>query len=183
MISAHRTSPTRARRLVGGVAALLAVAAITLSITCGAALAQNSVHDIYIRIYDWKTGELYAEMPARAGGELFFGWIHSWEHIPWNEYYRIEGDLSLTLRAITFPAFGAGIPENKGKVCYIDEDGLIHMEEIDQRFDELVWLNSAAATRDIAVDGELLASGKTLPHHVRLRLAVESEGDEDGSDR
>jgi hypothetical protein len=130
---------------------------------------------VCLRIRDWKTGEIMAESPASAGDELFFGWIHSLEHIPWNEYYHIDENLDLVLDAITFPAFGAGIPENKGSVAYI-KDGLIHMEEIGQRFKELDWLNSDTATRDIKLDGVLITSGALLPHHKRLRLRIERDG-------
>jgi hypothetical protein len=126
----------------------------------------------YLRIYDWKTGKLYISRPAEIGSELFFGWIHSLEKIPWNEYYHVGKDMSLVLDAITFPAFGAGIPENKGRVCYV-KNGLIHMEEIDQPFTELVWLNSHTATQEIRLNGKYVTRGSELPQYVRLRLVVE----------
>jgi hypothetical protein len=132
-----------------------------------------------LRIYDWKTGILYVEVPTHVNSRLFFGWIHSQEKIPWNEYYHIDATYALVLDAITFPAFGAGIPENKGRVCRV-QDGLIHMEEIDQRFKELVWLNSHTATRDILLDGVYITRGEALPHHARLRLIIE-KGDDHGS--
>ncbi|MDR1885481.1 MAG: DUF1850 domain-containing protein [Synergistaceae bacterium] len=134
-----------------------------------------------MRISDWRTGEVYAEAPAAAGASVFFGWIHSLERIPWNEYYHIDENYNLILDAITFPAFGAGIPENKGRVCYV-KDGLIHMEEIGQEFRELVWLNSHTATRDIMLDGRRISSGGELPHHARLRLIIEGV-DADGAKR
>lgn len=127
-----------------------------------------------LRIYDWTTGEVYVEAPARAGSRLFFGWMHSLEKIPWNEYYHIDASYALVLDAITFPAFGAGIPEDKGRVCYI-KDGLIHMEDIDQLFQELVWLNSHTATRDILLDDVFVTRGSDLPHHARLRLVIEKK--------
>jgi hypothetical protein len=129
-----------------------------------------------LRVYDWRTGEVYADVPADVGSSLFFGWVHSLEKIPWNEYYHVGANLDLVLDAITFPAFGAGIPENKGRVCYV-KDGLIHMEEIGQRFREIVWLNSHTATRDITLDGALVTRGSSLPHHARLRLVVERAPD------
>ena len=125
-----------------------------------------------LRIYDWKTGTVYVEVPARKNSRLYFGWVHSQEKIPWNEYYHIDEGRTLVLDAITFPAFGAGIPENKGRICYV-KDGLIHMEEINQKFAELVWLNSHTATRDIILDGVLVARGSELPHHARARLVIE----------
>jgi hypothetical protein len=129
---------------------------------------------LYLRIRDLKTGEIYVSSPAKIGNVMFFGWIHSLEKIPWNEYYHIGEDLTFVLDAITFPAFGAGIPENKGRVCYI-KDNLIHMEEIDQKFKELVWLNSHTATQEITLDGNIVTRGDSLPHHSRLRMVVEKE--------
>jgi hypothetical protein len=148
---------------------------VVLLLAAGAASVRSEPDSLFfLRIRDWKTGEIYASTPAKIGSVLFFGWIHSLEKIPWNEYYHIDEDLNIILDAITFPAFGAGIPENKGRVCYV-EDGLIHMEEIDQKFEELVWLNSHTATQEILLDGEFVARGDTLPQHARLRLTIEKK--------
>ena len=132
-----------------------------------------------LRVYDRHKGILYAEAPARVNSRLVFGWIHSWENIPWNEYYHVDERGDLVLDAITFPAFGAGIPEDKGRVCYV-RDGVIHMEEIGQVFTELVWLNSHSATRDIILDGTLVTRGSDLPHHAGIRLRIE-KGEMHGS--
>ena len=125
-----------------------------------------------LRIYDYRSGEIYVEVPAKEGDKLFFGWVHSWEKIPWHEYYHIAQDNSLVLDTISFPAFGAGIPENKGKVCSI-ENGLIYMDEIGQVFPEFNWINSHFATREIILNGQLISKGDMLPEHTRLRLVVE----------
>jgi hypothetical protein len=151
--------------------AILAPAAILF--LAGASPLQ-AAEEAVLRIYDWKSGAIHAEVPARAGSRLFFGWIHSLEKIPWNEYFHVDSKYRLILDAITFPAFGAGIPENKGRVCYV-KDGLIHMEEIGQIFEELNWLNSHTATRDIVFDGALVARGADLPQHARLRLVIEKK--------
>lgn len=125
-----------------------------------------------LRIYNYQSGEIYVEVPAKGGDKLFFGWVHSWEKIPWNEYYHIAPDCTLVLDSISFPAFGAGIPENKGKVCRI-ENGLIYMDEIGQVFPEFNWINSHFATREIVLNGQLISKGDRLPEHTRLRLVVE----------
>ena len=155
------------RRLVFPVV-VFAVLLGVFAVACGVADEKKAV----LRIYDWKNGDVYVEVPAKTGSRLFFGWIHSLEKIPWNEYYHVDENLNLVLDAITFPAFGAGIPENKGRVCYI-KDGLIHMEEIDQIFPELVWLNSHMATQEIRLDDKPVARGSNLPEHTRLRLVIE----------
>jgi hypothetical protein len=125
-----------------------------------------------LRVYDRHKGTLYAEAPARVNSRLFFGWMHSLEKIPWNEYYHVGEKGELVLDAITFPAFGAGIPADAGRVCYV-RDGLIHMEEIGRVFMELVWLNSHTATRDIVLDETLVTRGSSLPHHAEIRLRIE----------
>ena len=124
-----------------------------------------------LRISDWKTGEVYVKRPVSAGDELYFGWIHSLEKIPWDEYYHIDEDLNLILDTIRFPAFGAGIPQDKGTVCYI-KDGFIYMSGINEKFTEFVWMNSPTATREIRVAGEYVARGSELPHNRRLVLNI-----------
>ncbi|MEA5092285.1 hypothetical protein SDC9_43206 [bioreactor metagenome] len=143
---------------------------ISISIGLGSLLYWGS--QTVLRITNYKSGEIYVEVPAKEGDKLFFGWIHSWEKIPWNEYYHIAHDNTLVLDTISFPAFGAGIPENKGKVCRI-ENGLIYMDEINQVFPEFDWINSHFSTREIILNGQLISKGDRLPEHTRLRLFVE----------
>lgn len=129
-----------------------------------------------LRIYDYKSGQIYVEVPAKEGDKLFFGWLHSLEKIPWQEYYHIDAQHQLILDKISFTAFGAGIPENKGKKCYV-KDGLIYMDEIGQVFPEFMWINSHFATKEIKLNDVHISSGKELPEHTRLILIVERRGD------
>ena len=59
-----------------------------------------------LRIRDYQTGKIYVEYPAGPGDRLFFGWIHSLEHIHWHEYFHVAPDNTLVLDTISFPAFG-----------------------------------------------------------------------------
>lgn len=156
----------RRRRLVAFVAAL-AVVFLALAVW-------RCANQTVLRISDWRTGEIYIQVPAKPGDTLFFGWIHSWEKIPWNEYYHIAPDRTLVLDTITFPAFGAGIPEDKG-VTHV-RDGLIYMEEIGQVFEEFIWLNSHTATRDILLNDQFVTRGSLLPQHTVLRLSITRRG-------
>ena len=151
-----------------GAALLSACAALAL---LAGAVYFSPVSRPVLRIADWKTGEVYIERPVLSGDELYFGWIHSLEKIPWDEYYHIDGDLNLILDTVRFPAFGAGIPHDKGAVCYV-KDGFIYMSEINQKFTEFVWMNSPTATQEIRVAGEFVARGSELPHHRRLVLTI-----------
>lgn len=126
-----------------------------------------------LRIRDVSSGRIYVEAPVRAGDELFFGWLHSLERIPWNEWYTVERDGTLTLQTMSFPAFGAGIPCDKGTPRI--ENGIIFYEQIGQSFPQLKWLNSTF-TKDIVLNGTFLASGDTLPNHEILTLTIERRG-------
>ena len=157
-------------------AAASACAALFFCVSTPASAADERM---MLRVYDRHKGTLYAEAPARVNSRLFFGWIHSLEHIPWNEYYHVDEQGALVLDAITFPAFGAGIPADAGRVCYV-RDGLIHMEDIGRVFTELVWLNSHTATRDIVLDGAPVTRGSDLPHHAGILLRIE-KGEKNGT--
>ena len=126
----------------------------------------------FIRIADWQTGEVYIEHPVSPGDELFFGWIHSLDKFPWNEYFTIDESFKLILDTVSFTEFGAGVPQVMGNVTYI-KDGVIYMSGINQKFTELVWINSPTATQEIRVAGEFVTRGTELPHNRRLVLTVE----------
>ena len=151
-----------------------AISAAALLIAAAAFLSHRHAATV-LRIWDYETGKIYVEVPARAGDELFFGWMHSWEKIPWHERYHIAANGDLILDEIAFPAFGAGIPENKGTSVRI-ENGMIHMSGIGQVFHEFTWLNSHYATRDIRLNGALVATGETLPEHTRINLSIAKKG-------
>ncbi len=153
-------------KLVGIIASLL--------IIVGAYVYYQQAQTV-LRIYDYKTGEIYVQVPAKAGDKLYFGWFHSWDKIPWDEYYHIEKDNTLVLDTIAIIAFAAGIPESKGKSVRI-ENGVIYMQEIGQVFERFTWLNSHFAVKDIKLNGQLIASGSTLPDLTRLNLVIERKG-------
>lgn len=147
---------------LGGLALLLAA---------GYAWNERTAETV-LRIYDYETKEIYLEIPAKEGDRLFFGWVHSWEKIPWHEYYHIAADGDFVLDQIAFPAFGAGIPENKGNKVRIGPDGMIYMSGIEERFSEFTWLNSHFATRDIKLNDVLITRGDRLPEHTRVNLVI-----------
>lgn len=129
----------------------------------------------YLIISDYETKTVYVKAPVKPGDRLFFGWVHSLEKIPWHEYYHITDKNTLILETISFPAFGAGIPANRGKKVRID-NGLIYMEEINQEFEQFDWINSHFATRDIKINDKLLTTGNNLPEHTRLILKITKGG-------
>lgn len=118
-----------------------------------------------------ETSEIYAEVAVRPGDEVAFEWEHSFEHIPWNEYYEVEPDGSFLLHTISVAGFGAGIPAEMD-CTYRYEDGLIYMEGIESRFPRFNWINSQTALKKITVNGEVLLKGSDMPHHKKMMLGV-----------
>lgn len=147
------------------------ITVLVLAIAAGLCAWQRLASEQYLVISDYKTQTVYFKTSVKAGDRLFFGWVHSLEKIPWHEYYHITDKDSLILETISFPAFGAGIPADRGKKVRI-ENGLIYMEEIDQEFKQFDWINSHFATRDIKLNDKLLLTGKDLPEHTRLILKI-----------
>ncbi len=153
----------------GRLVALSALLILAVLATCLAVYGAGPV----LRIRVDATGEVLREVPAAAGDELFVAWIHSQEKIPWHEWYTVEQDGTMTLNTISFPAFGPGIPCDKG-VPRI-QDGTIYYEQIEESFSRFRWLNSTF-TREIRLNGALIATGDDLPNHTILTLTIERRG-------
>lgn len=117
-----------------------------------------------------ETNEIYLKVDVEAGSTLTYKWIHSFEHIPWTEDFEILENNHLMLHEITVAGFGAGIPENKGKVSI--ENGIIFMRDIEEDFDGIHWINSNTALDYIALNNDELIKGSDLPHHEPLNLIV-----------
>ena len=152
------------------------IAAAVLAVLLGAAAALLPVPVLkkHLTVQNAETGEVYAAQEVQAGDVLEFGWTHSFEHIPWNEYYEILEDDSFLLHTISVTGFGAGIPAEMD-VSYRYEDGLIYMDGIESRFPEFHWINSHTALREIRLNGELLLKGSDMPHHKKMILFVRGE--------
>lgn len=127
----------------------------------------------YLIISNQETKEIYMDIRVEKGDIVQYSWIHSFEHIPWTEDFIIQGNNSLMLNKITVAGYGAGIPENKGKVTI--ENGIIIMREMNQSFKEINWINSNTALSFISINGNKLIKGKDLPHHEPLNLIVKEK--------
>lgn len=142
-------------------------AIISLLLLIGTALYLNQP---VLVIYDQQTGENFVTLPVETGDVLEYNWIHSFEHIPWNERYIVQADHGLMLVEIQVAGFGAGIPENKGITSV--ENGMVVMGELEERFDVISWIHSNTALSSIVLNGQTVASGPDLPHHQPLRLEI-----------
>lgn len=125
-----------------------------------------------LSIVEQDTNKEYFSTPVETSYTLTYGWVHSFEHIPWTEQYSILDNNKLLLKKITVAGFGAGIPNNKGKVTKT-ENGLIIMDEIDEEFDEINWIHSQTATDYIMLNNKVILNGEDLPQHRALNLRIE----------
>ncbi len=124
-------------------------------------------------VEELETGKVYAKIPVKTGDELSFQWEHSFEHIPWYEYYEIQEDGSFILHTIAVAGFGAGIPAEMD-CTYRYEDGLIYMDDIESEFPQFNWIHSQTALKNIEINGETLLLGSDMPHHVKMVLRVQN---------
>ena len=81
----------------------------------------------YFQLYDRENKVVILELPVQPGDQLRLEIEHSFEHIPWFEYYTITDDNAFRLDAIAVAGYGAGIPAEMDVPTRI-EDGLIWME-------------------------------------------------------
>ena len=125
-----------------------------------------------LTVQNAENGSVYLSREVRSGDTLEFCWTHSFEKIPWDEYYEILPDGSFVLHTISVAGFGAGIPAEMD-VSYRYEDGLIYMDGIESHFPRFQWINSQTALREIRLNGELLLRGEDLPHHEKMVLSVD----------
>lgn len=128
----------------------------------------------FLVVENLETGEVYARTSVKAGDELVFEWVHSFEHIPWNEYYEVEQDGGFVLNTISVAGFGAGIPAEMD-CTYRYEDGLIYMEDIGSYFPQFNWINSQTALIEIDLNGTLLLKGADMPHHEKIVLSIKRQ--------
>ena len=148
--------------------ALFAVVAVSASV--GIALAaQHYNKGLVLRAEDQETGRIYAETPVEIGDTVEFDWIHSFEHIPWKEYYTIKEDGTFYLETISVAGFGAGIPAEMD-VDYRYEDGLIYMDHIGSEFDRFNFFNSDTALEAIQINDVDFVKGSDMPYHAKITV-------------
>ena len=129
---------------------------------------------MFIIISEVETNKIFLKEEVKKNDILEYNWIHSFEKIPWNEKFEIISEDKLLLKEIVIEGFGAGIPENKGKL-EIDKNK-IKMKEINSIFDEIKWINSITALKTITLNGKVLTEGRKLPHHKKIKLEIKQGG-------
>ena len=118
-----------------------------------------------MRVSYQKTGEVILTRTVRPGDEVTVTLTHSFEHVPWNEYYLVQTDGSFLLKRIEVGGFGAGIPAEMDVPTYVGEDGLVHMDEINSVFPRFNWITSQINMKELLLNGQPVLEFSALPHH------------------
>ena len=120
------------------------------------------------QLYDRRRDTVVFSAPIHAGDRLRLEIEHSFEHIPWYEYYTVREDDQFNLDAIAVAGYGAGIPAEMDVPTRI-EDGLVWMEDINSVFPQFTWITSATYMKGLQINGEEVFDFRSLPDASRIR--------------
>ena len=120
------------------------------------------------RLYDREREEVVFSVPIRAGDKLRLEIEHSFEHIPWYEFYTVREDDQFNLDAIAVAGYGAGIPAEMDVPTRI-EGGLVWMEDINSVFPRFSWITSATYMKGLQLNGVEVFDFRSLPDASKIR--------------
>ena len=110
------------------------------------------------QLVDRNRDQVVLSVPVKAGDKLSLEIEHSFEHIPWYEYYTVTEDFQFNLDAIAVAGYGAGI-----------EDGLVWMEEINSVFPRFSWITSDKYMKSFTLNEQEIFDFRSLPDASRIR--------------
>ena len=122
----------------------------------------------YFRLYDREKDAVVLQVRVRSGDRLRLEIEHSFEHIPWFEYYTVTEDGQFNLDAIAVAGYGAGIPAEMDVPTRI-EDGLGWMEDINTVFPYFSWLTNDRYMKTLTLNDKEIFDFRTLPNASRIR--------------
>lgn len=120
------------------------------------------------QLYDRGRETVVFSVPIHAGDKLRLEIEHSFEHIPWFEYYTVREDDQFNLDAIAVAGYGAGIPAEMDVPTRV-ADGLVWMEDINSVFPHFSWITSATYMKGLQLNGEEIFDFRSLPDASRIR--------------
>ena len=120
------------------------------------------------QLYDRVRKTVVFSAPIQAGDKLRLEIEHSFEHIPWYEFYTVREDDQFNLDAIAVAGYGAGIPAEMDVPTHI-EDGLVWMEEINSVFPNFSWITSSTYMKGLQINGVEVFDFRSLPDASRIR--------------
>jgi len=120
------------------------------------------------QLYDRDRNTVVFSTPIQPGDKLRLEIEHSFEHIPWYEFYTVTDDLQFNLDAIAVAGYGAGIPAEMDVPTRV-EDGLVWMEDINSLFPQFSWITSNQYMKGLTLNGAEVFDFRSLPDASRIR--------------
>ena len=120
------------------------------------------------QLYDRQRKTVVFSAPIHAGDKLRLEIEHSFEHIPWYEFYTVREDDSFNLDAIAVAGYGAGIPAEMDVPTHI-ENGLVWMEDINSVFPNFTWITSDKYMKGLQLNGVEVFDFRSLPDASKIR--------------
>lgn len=120
------------------------------------------------QLYDRDRDTVVFSVPIHAGDKLRLEIEHSFEHIPWYEFYTVLEDGTFNLDAIAVAGYGAGIPAEMDVPTRV-ADGLVWMENINSVFPYFSWITSATYMKGLSLNEEEVFDFRSLPDASRIR--------------
>ena len=145
--------------------------AMMLALLLAAYLAFLIPSGTALELRDRNSNTCIASWPIQAGDELSLEIEHSFEHIPWYEFYTVTDDLQFDLNKIAVAGYGAGIPAEMDVPTHI-EDGLVWMEEIHSLFPTLHWITSNKYMKTFTLNGTEIFDFRALPDASRVEAKI-----------
>ena len=124
-----------------------------------------------LELHDRDSDTRIASWPIQAGDELSLEIEHSFEHIPWYEFYTVTEDGQFDLDKIAVAGYGACIPAEMDVPTHI-ENGLVWMEEIHSLFPTLHWITSNKYMKTFTLNGTEIFDFRTLPDASRVEAKI-----------
>lgn len=140
-------------------------------LTLAAWLACIAPERTVLELRDRDSDTVIASWPIAAGDTLSLEIEHSFEHIPWYEFYSVTDELQFNLDAIAVAGYGAGIPAEMDVPTHI-EDGLVWMEEINSLFPTLHWITSDKYMKTFTLNGTEIFDFRSLPDASRVEAKI-----------
>lgn len=123
----------------------------------------------YVEVWDRDSRETYFARPVEEGDPVRLSWVHSIEHTPWVEMYRVS-DGKLALEETRIKSFGAGVDQIAPEVA--TEDGWVILRGTGRVFPALHLIYSREVDYDMRIGGRKLALEERVPHHAAIRVEV-----------
>lgn len=123
----------------------------------------------YVEVWDRDSEATYFVRQVEEGDFVRLSWVHSIEHTPWVEMYRVSNGM-LLLEGTRIKSFGAGVDQIAPEVA--TENGWVTLRGTGRIFPALHFIYSREVDYDLRIGGRKVELEERVPHHAAIRVEV-----------